>query len=240
MLIVTAVAALALLALPAAALAKRGDRNHDRIPDKWERNFHLSLKVNQANKDQDHDGLNNKREFQAGDNPRDADTDNDGKNDLNNKREFQAGDNPRDADTDNDGKNDGQENPGTVAHFDSATGTLTINTASGPVTGKVTNDTEIECDSEAENEQEIEHPQNAGAPVAGEHNNGEHNDGEHPDSHDKVTAAHDGGSSSDDAEKQADQSNCGPADLVDGARVHEAELELQGDQAVWKKVELLK
>jgi hypothetical protein len=215
MLIVTAVAALALLALPAAALAKRGDRNHDRIPDRWERHFHLSLKVNQSNKDPDKDGLNN-------------------------KREFQAGDSPRDADTDNDGVNDGQENPGTVAHFDSATGTLTINTASGPVTGKVTNDTEIECDSEAENEQEIEHPQNAGAPVAGEHNNGEHNDGEHPDSHDKVTAAHDGGSSSDDAEKQADQSNCGPADLVDGARVHEAELELQGDQAVWKKVELLK
>src|SRR5256885_9363434 len=63
MLLITAVAALALIALPSVALAKSHDRNHDRIPDKWERHFHLSLNQNQAKRDQDHDGLNNKQEF---------------------------------------------------------------------------------------------------------------------------------------------------------------------------------
>ena len=35
------------------------DRNHDRIPDRWERHHHLSLKVKQTRRDQDRDGLNN-------------------------------------------------------------------------------------------------------------------------------------------------------------------------------------
>src|SRR4051794_38133044 len=71
-------AALALLALPGGALAHSRDRNHDRIPDRWEKKFHLSLKVNQARKDQDKDGLNNLGEFKSHTNPRHADTDNDG------------------------------------------------------------------------------------------------------------------------------------------------------------------
>src|SRR4051794_3796646 len=80
-LIITAAAALALLALPGAALAKSRDRNHDRLPDKWERHFHLSLSKNQAKADQDHDGLKNKGEFKNHTSPRDADTDNDGLDD---------------------------------------------------------------------------------------------------------------------------------------------------------------
>src|ERR1700709_2084051 len=69
------------LAFPAPGLPRsHGDRNGDRIPDRWERAHHLSLKVNQAKRDKDHDGLRNKAEFMAGDNPRDADTDNDGIN----------------------------------------------------------------------------------------------------------------------------------------------------------------
>jgi hypothetical protein len=85
--ILAAFAAAALLALGVApgADAKRAhkaaDRNHDRIPDSWERSNHLSLRVNQAKRDQDHDGLRNLQEYQAGDNPRSADTDGDGTND---------------------------------------------------------------------------------------------------------------------------------------------------------------
>src|SRR3954447_1337419 len=71
-----ALGALALLALPGLAAAK--DRNHDRIPDRWEKRHHLSLKVNQARHDQDRDQLRNLAEFRAGDNPRDRDTDDDG------------------------------------------------------------------------------------------------------------------------------------------------------------------
>src|SRR3954471_20137853 len=81
MLVITAAAALALMALPAAALARSHDRNHDGIPDKWERHFHLSLKHNDAKGDPDHDGLSNKGEFKNRTNPRDADTDNDGLDD---------------------------------------------------------------------------------------------------------------------------------------------------------------
>ena len=58
-----AVLAMALLA-PAVASAK--DRNHDRIPDRWERNHGLSLKVNQAKRDQDRDLLNNRRGVHLG------------------------------------------------------------------------------------------------------------------------------------------------------------------------------
>ena len=52
------------LLLPAAASAK--DRNHDRIPDRWERNHGLSLKVNQAKLDQDRDQLKNRQEWRSG------------------------------------------------------------------------------------------------------------------------------------------------------------------------------
>src|SRR3954467_10196179 len=97
-----------LLALAASLLlasaASAHDRNRDRIPDRWERAHHLSLHVNQARRDQDRDGLNNRGEFKAH---------------LN----------PRDADTDGDGLDDGDENAGTIASF--ANGTLTITLAGG-------------------------------------------------------------------------------------------------------------
>jgi hypothetical protein len=113
----TTLAVTASLGLASAASAK--DRNHDRIPDRWERAHHLSLHVNQARRDQDHDGLNNRGEFRAH---------------LN----------PRKADTDGDGIPDGEENAGTIASFDN--GMLTINLAGGgTLTGAVTQDTEIEC-----------------------------------------------------------------------------------------------
>jgi hypothetical protein len=95
-LLIIAVALVALLVVPSAALAKRGDRNHDRLPDKWERHFHLSLKQNQAKRDPDHDGLNNKQEFKDHTNPRNADTDNDGADDGD---EVANGDDPTDPDS---------------------------------------------------------------------------------------------------------------------------------------------
>jgi len=64
------------LALPATAAAR--DRNHDRIPDRWERAHHLSLGVNQAPRDQDRDGLNNLSEWKDHTNPRKPDSDGDG------------------------------------------------------------------------------------------------------------------------------------------------------------------
>jgi hypothetical protein len=125
----TTLAVTASLGLASAASAK--DRNHDRIPDRWERAHHLSLHVNQARRDQDHDGLNN-------------------------RGEFRAHMNPRKADTDGDGIPDGEENAGTIASFDN--GMLTINLAGGgTLTGAVTQDTEIECPDSAQASDDGDH-----------------------------------------------------------------------------------
>jgi hypothetical protein len=66
----------AVLALPATAAAR--DRNHDQIPDRWERAHHLSLRVNQAARDPDRDGLNNYNEWIDGTDPHRADSDGNG------------------------------------------------------------------------------------------------------------------------------------------------------------------
>lgn len=110
------------LALPGAAAAKAPDRNHDRIPDRWEKRHHLSTRVNQARRDQDRDRLRNRAEFEAGANPR----------------------NP---DSDDDGIPDGEENAGTVTSFNATSGELTIDLFNGgSISGLVTEETEIECD----------------------------------------------------------------------------------------------
>src|SRR5919198_2237003 len=121
LLIATACAALLAFAPGAMAHSWKGDRNHDRIPDRWERAHHLSLKVNQAKRDQDHDGLRN-------------------------RGEFLAGDNPRDDDSDDDGVEDGQEKAGTVVSFTG--GVLVVHLFNGDdVKGTVDDNTEIECEN---------------------------------------------------------------------------------------------
>jgi hypothetical protein len=121
-LLLAAGACAALLAFAPGAMAHnwRGDRNHDRIPDRWERANHLSLKVNQAKRDQDHDGLRN-------------------------RGEFLAGDNPRNVDTDDDGIEDGQEKAGTVVSFTG--GVLVVHLFNGDdVKGTVDDSTELKCE----------------------------------------------------------------------------------------------
>ncbi len=108
---------LAIFALPSIAAAK--DKNHDRLPDRWENRHNLTLKVKQTRRDQDRDGLRN-------------------------LGEFKAGTNPRKADTDNDGVEDGDENAGTITSFDGTT--LTIKLFDGTtISGEVTDETEVNC-----------------------------------------------------------------------------------------------
>lgn len=117
-----ALGAAAFLALAGAASAK--DRNHDRIPDRWEARHHLSLEVNQARRDQDRDHLRN-------------------------RAEFLAGDNPREEDSDGDGVMDGAENAGTIASFDATSGRLVIDLfGKETIAGTVTPQTEIKCENE--------------------------------------------------------------------------------------------
>ena len=118
-----ALIAMLVLALPSSSLARKAhhhakakhkiahktDHNHDGLPDTWEKANKLSLKVNQAGRDQDRDGANN-------------------------AAEYVAGTNPRDSDSDDDGEMDGSETVGTIASF-ATDGTLVITTAGGHVSG---------------------------------------------------------------------------------------------------------
>ena len=176
-------AAAALLALASPALAR--DRNHDRIPDRWERAHHLSLKVNQARRDQDRDGLRNRGEFRAH---------------LN----------PRDADSDDDGIEDGDEHAGQVASFSG--GVLTISLAGGgTLTGKVDEQTEIECEDAAR----------------ASHHGDDDNRGDDEGDDDQG-----------DDDQGEDEDDCGPEALMKGAQVQEAELRTRGGSAVFTEIEL--
>jgi hypothetical protein len=118
--VLTGLALASALLLATAAQASARDRNHDRIPDRWEKHHRLSLKVKQGRRDQDHDGLRN-------------------------RAEFRAHMDPRDDDTDGDGIEDGDENAGTISAF--SDGMLTIDLfGGGEVTGAVTGATEVECE----------------------------------------------------------------------------------------------
>jgi hypothetical protein len=265
-LIVIAALALGLLLLLASTAAARSrDRNHDRIPDRWEHRHHLSLRVNQANRDQDRDHLVNLAEFRSGTDPRDADSDDDGVEDadenrdgdgvdnanearehtnpakpdsdgdgkgdgredadhdgLNNADEDRSGSDPIDPDTDDDGVEDGDENAGKVASFEN--GVLTIGLAGGgTVSGKVTNATEIKCETEDEHEVENEDHQ-ANASDDGD-------DGDHGNVGDQ-------GDQGDD--EHGDEDNvCTTADLKRDTPVHEAELKVTAEGAVFEEIQLL-
>jgi hypothetical protein len=99
-------AAAAIVAVPGMASSR--DHNGDKIPDKWEKRFHLSLKVDQSGRDQDRDGADNLCEFRSHDNPRDADTNDDGVADEQEADEAQCEANDdNDANDDNGGAVDG-------------------------------------------------------------------------------------------------------------------------------------
>jgi hypothetical protein len=236
--VVAALGALAMLALPALAAAK--DRNHDHIPDRWEKRHHLSLHRNQAHLDQDRDHLTN-------------------------RAEFLAGDNPRDADTDNDGVMDGEENAGTIQSFDQETGKLTIALFGGDtISGLVTEGTEIECGNHsASSSSEGDGSSSDHGEQSGDNEGEEPGDNEGEDSGDQhgeeagdddqgEEAGDDNGEQAGDDQGEdhggeqgegtdgpgAQHGNCTAADLTEGAVVKEADLHVSNGQAVFEKVEL--
>jgi hypothetical protein len=215
-----ALGAIALLAMPSLAAAK--DRNHDRIPDRWETHHKLSLTVNQARHDQDGDHLRN-------------------------RAEFLAGDNPRKADSDGDGVMDGAEQAGTIASFDAATGHLTINLFGGDtISGLVNDETEIKCEDSAgattssdgsgSGQTEPGDDNGGDGEEAGDDNGGQ---GEEPGDD---NGGDNSGPGSDNSgpgnEGDGGSSICTTAELVPGAVVEEAELKLENGQATFHEVEL--
>jgi hypothetical protein len=224
-----ALGALALLAMPGLAAAK--DRNHDRIPDRWEKRHKLSLNVNQARHDQDGDHLRN-------------------------RGEFLAGDNPRDRDSDDDGVIDGSEQAGTIASFDATTGRLVIDLfGTDTVAGLVTDGTEIKCEddggatvsSEGSGSGEAEPGDDGGETEIGDDHgddgeevgddNGGDNSGPSHDGEDDNSGPSDNSGPGHEGDDDRDRL-CTTAELVPGAVVEEAELEIENGRAVFEEVEL--
>ncbi|HEY6781032.1 MAG TPA: hypothetical protein VI111_08765, partial [Thermoleophilaceae bacterium] len=153
-LISSLLVALLLVALPATAAAR--DRDHDRLPDRWERQHGLSTHRAGADADQDRDGVDNRNEFREGTDPRTRDSDGDGRTDgredadadgLDNAAEDASGNDPIDADSDDDGVRDGRERAGTVADF--GDGVLRIRLAGGgTAVGVVDELTDVSCQTE--------------------------------------------------------------------------------------------
>jgi hypothetical protein len=198
-LLALALAAIALLALPGFAAAK--DRNHDHIPDRWEKIHHLSLAIDQARRDQDHDHLRN-------------------------LAEFKAGDNPRNEDSDRDGVMDGEENAGTITSFDSANGKLVIALfGSEAISGLVTEQTEIKCEGLDDNSGE------AGT-SSGQSEPGDDNGGDGSGSSSSGPSGRHGNGDS------GESGTCTTADLIPGAVVRQAEIELGSGTATFDEIEL--
>lgn len=224
-----ALGALALLAMPGLAAAK--DRNHDHLPDKWEKRHHLSLKVNQAHKNQDGDSLRN-------------------------RAEFLAGDNPRDRDSDDDGVMDGSEQAGTVASFDAGTGRLVIDLfGNDTIAGIVNGDTEIKCEDDNSTASSSSEGSGSGEAEPGDDNGGEGEvePGDDNGGHGDEPGDDNGGDREGGDDNSGPSDNSGPghegdddhgdrlcttAELVPGAVVEEAELRVGNGQATFSEVEL--
>ena len=206
-----ALAALSVLALAVAGPAAAKDRNHDKIPDKWEKRYHLSLKKNQARKDQDKDGARN-------------------------RAEFKAKTNPRRADTDADGTIDGEENAGTIESFDAETGVLVIDLFGGDtVTGTVDADTEVECGCHGDSEDD----DSADDTTTEDRRHPGEDEGDDPaDEEDGPDGP--GGPGNGGPGHGGPGGSCSVADLVVGTTVHEAELKTTADGLVYTEIELVK
>ena len=144
---------------------------------------------------------------------------------------------PRRRDSDDDGVDDGDENAGTVASFDGTT--LTINLAAGgTISGLVTDRTEIKCETEGDDSGEDP----SGTNRRGHHRRGsgdeggEHHPGDDDSGHERGEDGEHHGEHGDCDEETA----CSVDDLVEGAVVHEAEIRVGGDGAVFKEIELIK
>ncbi len=153
LLTLSMLAILAFAAFASTASARSGDRDGDRLPDRWEKRHHISTKAKSARQDLDRDGLTNLGEFRSKTDPRDADSDDDGVRDANEDRdhdgvrngdEIHRGTNPCDRDSDDDGVDDADEVSGEIVSFEG--GTLTIKRADGStVSGMVTATTRLVC-----------------------------------------------------------------------------------------------
>lgn len=241
--LITAAIATSLLVLPAGALAKRHDRDHDRMPDKWEKRHHLNVHANDARRDPDKDHLSNLSEFRHHTDPQNADTDDDGVKDDD---ELRDDTDPRRDDSDDDGVGDADEISGTVVLFEN--GVLTIQLpgdGAGTVAGTVNDATVVECD-DGDDAQHTATASDDGSDDnsgtgSGDDDREGNDDREGDDNSGPGSTSSGPGSGDDQADDDGDDDHrCTSADLKSGARVHEAKLTKATDgSTVFTKIELV-
>ncbi len=225
--------------------ARAADRNRDGLPDKWEKRYKLSLKVNQAQRDQDADGVVN-------------------------LSEYTGGTNPRKADSDNDGVDDGSEDVGRVLSFDATTSVLKITDASGDTLSATVGEwTSIECVTDAA-ASPIVGPMSASSAKRGEgprggsgENSGPNRDRDRDDDGDDHPGDGDDGDDhpgdgddyddhpgdgddyddhpgdEDPSDDDGEYVDCGTEVLIAGTVVHEAALRLSATGKQWVKIEIV-
>jgi len=204
----------ALVVLGAVSMAAAGSRdsNRDRIPDKWEKRFSLSLKVKQAGRDPDRDGRTN-------------------------LGEFRAGTSPLDSDSDDDGTRDGKEIAGTVKSFHGTTLVIAL-FGGGKVEGKVTPATRLKCENEGDDD---DRP-TATSSERGRGSSGADDGSEDRGDEDGADKGEDDADNEDDEGSRRDGENgdrtCPAGTLKTGAVVEEAELDATSTELVFAKVEL--
>lgn len=201
------------LALAVTAVVSAKDRNHDRIPDGWEQRHHLSLRHDQARRDQDRDSMRNRAEWRSG-------TD------------------PRDADSDGDEIEDGDEGAGKISSFDPDTGVLVIDLFNGDsARGTVTDETEIECENADDDDPGDDRGDDSHR--RGRDSGPGEGDGDNSGPGGGDDQGDDGDDDEDEDDDQGDEDeHCTAGDLVPGAIVAEASLEATADGLVYEEVEL--
>lgn len=205
----TAVIALFAISLPGTASAK--DQNKDRIPDRWERSHKLSLNKDQRKLDQDRDGLKNRGEWRAGTSPRDKDSDGDGVSDL-------------------------KEKAGVISAFDAETGELTLTLyAGGELSGSVTDETRIRCQSGVGEEE--------GTEESAERRGGIEDEGGPRDENQEQgqgPPGHGGPGHGGPGERDKDcGGDCSVEDLAEGVEITEAVVQYTASGKVFRELEIV-
>jgi hypothetical protein len=253
--LLTSCALLVAVAALTAGPALARDRDHDRLPDRWEKRHHLNLKKDDSRRDRDRDRLSNYGEYRAHTNPRKKDSDRDGRRDsredydrdrLRNSAEIRTGFDPGDSDSDNDGTKDGRENAGKIVKLSNSSITIKL-AVGGSLTARLGDDLAVDCAPETSgstpgSDPDVPEP-GEDAPEPGEDDEpGDPGDGDTGDAPDEGPAPLTAEASGEDDEEFDDDAfdrefgddtgggdaTCDTATLKAGAVVHKAKVTSDG------------
>jgi hypothetical protein len=143
------------------------------------------------------------------------------------------------------------DNAGTVQSFHNGVLTIVLNDGS-TITGRVTNDTELECMAPEQNQTMHEDGDRGDGDQSGDGDNSGSGDNQAQASGDQ-SSGEDQGDAAEQNDNQAEdqneneaaeenenemENNCSTSHLTPGTIVHEAELRISSTGSIWKKVEL--